>query len=154
MDYDFSNFLLLHFVSLRKKTQFFRYVTVTINFTADCKWIKLNANQRGFYRVNYKPEYWNAFVTALNENVYALQASDRWGLIDDSFSLSAAGSLSYNTALDLVQYIKNDRHPVPWNAASGKLSYISGLIYNTDLYSGFRVSITILTLVTQFFSLI
>lgn len=103
-------------------------------------WFKLNANQRGFFRVNYIPEHWDALAKALGTDVSVMKASDRWGVIDDSFSLSAAGSLPYSTALDLVQYIKNDRHPVPWSAASSKLSYISSLIYITNLYPGFRVS--------------
>lgn len=115
------------------------WMAVTIDLPAGFTWVKLNANQRGFFRVNYISTHWNALATALGQNGSALQASDRWGVIDDSFSLSAAGSLPYSTSLDLVQYIKNDRHPVPWSAASGKLSYISSLIYITNLYPGFRV---------------
>lgn len=113
---------------------------MTIELPSDFTWVKLNADQRGFFRVNYQPEHWNAIATALGNNVTAMNASDRWGVIDDSFSLSAAGSLPYSTSLELVQYVKNDRHPVPWSAASGKLSYISSLIYITNLYPGFRVS--------------
>jgi aminopeptidase N len=113
---------------------------VTIELPTDFKWVKLNADQRGFFRVNYLPAHWNALATALIANVSSMSASDRYGVIDDSFSLSAAGSLPYSTSLELVQYVKNDRHPVPWSAASGKLSYISSLVYITNLYPGFRVS--------------
>lgn len=113
---------------------------MTIELPTDFKWVKLNADQRGFFRVNYLPAHWNALATALIANVSSMSASDRYGVIDDSFSLSAAGSLPYSTSLELVQYVKNDRHPVPWSAASGKLSYISSLVYITNLYPGFRVS--------------
>lgn len=113
---------------------------MTIELPTDFKWVKLNADQRGFFRVNYLPGHWNALATALIANVSSMSASDRYGVIDDSFSLSAAGSLPYSTSLELVQYVKNDRHPVPWSAASGKLSYISSLVYITNLYPGFRVS--------------
>ncbi|KAI9551578.1 hypothetical protein GHT06_021911 [Daphnia sinensis] len=112
--------------------------SVTIDLPSGFTWVKLNADQRGFFRVNYLPEHWNALAAALGNSVSAMKPGDRWGLIDDSFSLSAAGSLPYSTSLELVQYVKNDRHPVPWSAASGKLSYISSLIYITNLYPGFR----------------
>jgi hypothetical protein len=116
---------------------------VTIDLPIGFKWVKLNADQRGYFRVNYLPDHWNAIATALRENVTAMLPTDRYGIIDDSFSLSAAGSLPYSTSLELVDYVKNDRHPVPWVAASGKLSYISSLIYITNLYPGFRVSNTL-----------
>jgi aminopeptidase N len=112
---------------------------VTIDLPADFKWVKLNADQRGYFRVNYLADHWSAIATALRENVTAMSASDRYGVIDDSFSLSAAGSLPYSTSLELVEYVKNDRHPVPWSTASAKLSSISSLIYITNLYPGFRV---------------
>lgn len=113
---------------------------MTIDLPAGYSWVKLNAGQHGFFRVNYLPAHWSALAATLRNNVSALTASDRWGLIDDSFSISAAGSLGYSVALDLVQYIKNDRHPVPWTAASDQLSSISSLIYITNLYPAFRVS--------------
>ncbi|XP_057378962.1 glutamyl aminopeptidase-like [Daphnia carinata] len=124
--------------TLQKKWLYMADDSVTIELPNDVTWVKLNADQRGFFRVNYLPEHWNALAASLGKNVSAMKPSDRWGLIDDSFSLSAAGSLPYSTSLELVQYVKNDRHPVPWSAASGKLSYISSLIYITNLYPGFR----------------
>lgn len=89
-------------------------------------------------------------------------AADRWGIIDDSFSLAEAGSLPYAVALSTARFLRNDRHPVPWNSASDvsdrfhflfllqvnfflcfflqKLNRISSLVYGTDLYPAFRVS--------------
>ncbi|XP_046631093.1 glutamyl aminopeptidase-like [Daphnia pulicaria] len=124
--------------TLQSKWLYMENESVTIELPTDFKWVKLNADQRGFFRVNYLPAHWNALATALIANVSSMSASDRYGVIDDSFSLSAAGSLPYSTSLELVQYVKNDRHPVPWSAASGKLSYISSLVYITNLYPGFR----------------
>ena len=125
-------------------------------------WIKLNAGQDGFFRVNYNAAHWEALRTALANNVSALDPADRWGLIDDAFSLAAAGSLSYETALAAAEFLKNDRHPVPWISASDvniifrsnclnkvefnflflqKLTSISSLVYSTSLYPGFRVRV-------------
>lgn len=99
----------------------------------------MNFGQHGFYRVNYLPDHWKALSTALITNHSALTPSDRWGLIDDIFSLAAAESAPYGTAMDLIQYIKADRHPVPWSSASSNLGSIQALVYNTNLYPGFRV---------------
>ena len=115
---------------------------MTIKLPVGYSWVKLNAKQMGYFRINYLDEHWSALSNALLNDVSSMNASDRWGIIDDSFSLSAAGSLPYSTALDLIQYVKNERHPVPWKAASDKLSYISSLIYITNLYPGFRVNFT------------
>jgi len=115
--------------------------SVTIDLPAGVTWFKLNADQQSFFRVNYDPQHWKALALALQNNLDALNPKDRWGVIDDSFSLSEAALLPYGTPLDLVQYVKNDRHPVPWSAASEKLSSISSLVYATDTYAGFRVCI-------------
>ena len=77
--------------------------TVTIDLPTGFSWFKLNADQRGFFRVNYLPQHWEAIAKALNGSATSLDASDRWGVVDDSFSLAAAGSLPYSTALNLVQ---------------------------------------------------
>lgn len=113
---------------------------MTIDLPSGFNWVKLNADQQGFFRVNYNSEHWKAFAVALETNLDTLNPRDRWGVIDDSFSLAEAGQLAYSTALDLIQYVKNDRHPVPWNAASEKLSTISDLVYSENTYPGFRVN--------------
>jgi len=112
--------------------------SVTVKLPSDFTWVKLNAGQNGFYRVNYSADHWKALGTALLENNTVLTAADRWGVVDDVFSLAAAGTLSYSTALDTVKYIKKDRHPVPWVSALDKLASISSLLYSTNLYPGFR----------------
>lgn len=141
----------------------FIFFLVTVKLPSNFTWIKLNAGQNGFYRVNYLADHWKALGTALSNDhtVYSTQfttfsnpsiwvsiyvylfqvltAADRWGVVDDVFSLAAAGSLSYSTALDTVKYIKKDRHPVPWVSALDKLASISNLLYSTNLYPGFRV---------------
>lgn len=120
-------------------TYFFMLTSVVITLPKGFSWVKLNAGQKGFFRVNYTAEHWNAISNVLNVNMNSMSASDRWGVIDDSFSLSAAGFLPYSTSLDLVQYVKKENHSVPWNAASDKLTSISNLVYSTALYPGFRV---------------
>lgn len=61
-------------------------------------WVKLNAGQYGFYRVNYPQPVWSRLAAACNEtsSVTAMPAADLAGLLDDSFALAtvAAGPIS------------------------------------------------------------
>ena len=112
---------------------------MSINIPNNSSWVKLNAGQYGFFRVNYPDNIWQSMISALVSNITVMSASDRWGIIDDSFSLAAAGILPYNTALSAAKFLKNDRHPTPWVSGSDKLTTISDLVYSTALYPGFRV---------------
>lgn len=61
--------------------------TVEFDLGKDATWIKFNAGQRGFYRVNYDPEGWDALIHVLHTNHTTLSAADRASLIDDVFTL-------------------------------------------------------------------
>ena len=51
-------------------------------------WIKANANQSGYYRVNYDSATWNTLVRVLNTKPATFSPSDRAQLIDDAFTLT------------------------------------------------------------------
>ncbi|XP_052129987.1 glutamyl aminopeptidase [Frankliniella occidentalis] len=81
-------------------------------------WLKLNHNQRSYYRVNYDDKGWAALISSLTTNTQQIDAVDRAGLISDAFSLADAEELRYETALDLTKYLKSEKEYVPWDAAS------------------------------------
>lgn len=64
-------------------------------------WVKLNADQLGFYRVNYPKRLWATLArgTARRE----LDSVDVAGLVEDSFALAEAGELSIKTHLELLR---------------------------------------------------
>jgi len=124
-----------------KTWMYMENASVSINISNNSSWVKLNAGQYGFFRVNYPDNIWQSMISALVSNITVMSASDRWGIIDDSFSLAAAGILPYNTALSAAKFLKNDRHPTPWVSGSDKLTTISDLVYSTALYPGFRAYI-------------
>lgn len=51
----------------------------------------------------------------------ALSVSDRGHLLNDAFSLAEATLLSYDIALTLTNYLKNETEYVPWSVASTNL---------------------------------
>ncbi|KAJ1522082.1 hypothetical protein ONE63_002393 [Megalurothrips usitatus] len=96
--------------------------TVSIPVDASVQWIKLNHNQRAYYRVMYDEQGWAALISALNQKLEQIDAVDRAGLISDAFSLADAEELKYETALELTQYLKNEVSFVPWDAGSTAIS--------------------------------
>ncbi|XP_021823851.1 aminopeptidase M1-like [Prunus avium] len=65
-----------------------------------CSWIKVNVDQTGFYRVKYDEELADKLRNAI-ENKY-LSATDRFGVLDDSFALSMARQQSFASLLTLL----------------------------------------------------
>ncbi|KAL6295989.1 hypothetical protein ACE6H2_004131 [Prunus campanulata] len=67
---------------------------------AKCSWIKVNVDQTGFYRVKYDEELADKLRDAI-ENKY-LSATDRFGVLNDSFALSMARQQSFASLLTLL----------------------------------------------------
>lgn len=120
------------------------------------KWLKLNYDQVGYYRINYSPAMWQSLTDALISNVavsdslvplcnpsliysiYNLQSFsvvDRAHLINDVFSLAEATQVKYATALQLTNYLKNEPDYVPWSVAQSKLNGLKNSLYYTELFA-------------------
>lgn len=70
-------------------------------------WIKVNARQYGYYRVNYAPELWEAAAVAAGQRDEVsgspvMRGVDYAGLIEDAFALSEAGELDATTWLTVL----------------------------------------------------
>ncbi|PON95981.1 Peptidase M1, alanine aminopeptidase/leukotriene A4 hydrolase [Trema orientale] len=67
---------------------------------ASCTWIKLNVDQTGFYRVKYDEHLAARLRHAIEKNY--LSATDRFGILDDSFALCMARQQSFVSLLTLM----------------------------------------------------
>ena len=79
---------------------------MTINTASGTEWVKLNAGQYGFYRVNYTESMWAQLATAAgvsNGGGTVLGSEDVAGLLDDAYQLSRGGQLSITVYLDLIR---------------------------------------------------
>ncbi|KAJ4808654.1 Aminopeptidase M1 [Rhynchospora pubera] len=63
-------------------------------------WIKLNSNQTGFYRVNYDDELASGLKFAIESK--QLTASDRYGVLDDSYALCMACKQNLSSLISLL----------------------------------------------------
>lgn len=96
-------------------------------------WIKMNAGQSGYYRVNYDEGNWNSLKEQLNSDHTQLIGADRAGLLDDALNLARAGNLSYNLALDLTAYLSKEQEYVPWISALNGMAYFASQFSTYDM---------------------
>ena len=70
-------------------------------------WVKLNAGQTGFFRVQYPLPLWGSLIRAagqVSEGEPALPAIDFAGLLDDAWALNLAGRLPIHVFLNLTRW--------------------------------------------------
>ncbi|XP_076239529.1 glutamyl aminopeptidase [Calliopsis andreniformis] len=109
---------------------------IVFNETID--WIKFNADEVGYYRVNYEPTEWESLNNLLRYYHKRLSVSDRAHLLEDAFSLAAAGELDYGVAMNMTRYLPQEHHVVPWKVAESKLTALDTLLSSTTSSSKFR----------------
>ncbi|KAL5559485.1 hypothetical protein UlMin_035696 [Ulmus minor] len=74
--------------------------------SAFSNWIKLNVDQTGFYRVKYDKELAARLKNAIGKK--QLSATDRFGILDDSFALCMAQQQSLSSLLTLMTAYKEE----------------------------------------------
>ena len=91
------------------------------------KYYLLNNRQTGYYRVNYDEENWSKIKEALfKENFDKIEPYNRAQIVDDLFQLARAGIVKYSNAIDIIRYIKKEKHYAPWlSAISHGLTFLS-----------------------------
>ncbi|KAJ0067447.1 hypothetical protein NL108_007909, partial [Boleophthalmus pectinirostris] len=76
-------------------------------------WVKVNADMTGYYVVHYEDGGWEKIGKLLSQNHTAFSYKDRTHLIHNAFQLVTAGLLPLNEALDLITYLRLERHTAP-----------------------------------------
>ncbi|KAL4447646.1 hypothetical protein ABPG75_004865 [Micractinium tetrahymenae] len=104
-------------------------------------WVKLNAGQLGFYRVQYSEDGWRQLAEAARSNDATsgggplLSSTDLAGLLEDSYSLAEAGQGNITRFLDLLLALPS-RAPQeyePWATALPNIYQMARLL--PDCYS-------------------
>jgi len=74
------------------------------------QWLLVNLDRKGFYRVNYDLVNWQLLALYISEpaNHIYIQIPTRVMLLDDALSLARSGRLDYATALQYVDYLRNE----------------------------------------------
>lgn len=106
------------------------------------KYYILNTKQNGYYRVNYDANNWNKIKEALYKDDHdKIHVMNRAQIVDDLFNLARAGIVNYETAIDIIRYIKKEKHYIPWlSAINHGLTFLSQRVSgekNQEVFSWF-----------------
>ncbi|OGE19478.1 hypothetical protein A3D83_01890 [Candidatus Daviesbacteria bacterium RIFCSPHIGHO2_02_FULL_41_10] len=110
--------------------------TITIPQPKGDDWIKLNAGEASFVRVDYPQEYLKRLEQAVKDG--ELSAVDRLGLIRDSFSLAESGQSPTILSLELAQNYAGEEDYTVWAELTGKLLQLDSLLALEPFYPDFR----------------
>ena len=96
------------------------------------KLIKLNPGVVGYYRVNYDTESLSKLCDAVASK--ALSPVDRLNVLDDLFSLIAAGKANTVEGLRLLKAYKQEESYIVWNNLSQQLAKLSVILADQEYY--------------------
>ncbi|CAO1438342.1 unnamed protein product [Diamesa serratosioi] len=92
---------------------------------ADDKWVIFNLQQTGYYRVNYDQKNWDGIVGELiGSNYQIIHELNRAQLLDDVFNLARYNYTSFNTALNMIQYLKQEMDLSPLTAGFRMMEFL------------------------------
>ncbi|MDA0988287.1 MAG: M1 family metallopeptidase [Chloroflexi bacterium] len=99
-------------------------------------WVKVNAGQTGFYRVNYQAEEWEKLRSAVEKQ--QLPAIDRLGIQNDAYALARAGHLPATQFLSLAESYKGETDSSVWSDLATNLRGMENLVQDQPLFPQFR----------------
>ena len=99
-------------------------------------WIKVNAGQTGFYRVNYAEGEWARLRHAVER--LELPTTDRLGLQNDAYALVRAGLAPATVFLSLAQSYINEEDASVWGDLSINLRGLETLLFDEAFFAQFQ----------------
>jgi len=100
-------------------------------------WIKLNPGFSCFYRVRYSQSDLEKLMAAINNNALT-NPIDRLNILNDIFSLIAAGRANTVDGLRLLQAFKNEESYVVWNSINSAINDLNILLADDPYYCDFQ----------------
>ncbi|XP_071577670.1 aminopeptidase N-like [Temnothorax nylanderi] len=90
------------------------------------RWMIINIQQTGYYRVNYDAIYWGRIVHYLTSDEYTkIHVLNRAQIIDDAFYFLMHSQLPLSTFLELTKYLQRETDYVAWYLMFKVLEYMS-----------------------------
>lgn len=95
-------------------------------------WIKVNAGESSFARIDYPAVYLTALATPIEARI--LPPVDRLGIIRDIFDLAQSGQLPTHDALSLASSYKGEPDYTVWIELASHLRQIANLVFFESFY--------------------
>uniref|UniRef100_A0A182QKF0 Aminopeptidase n=1 Tax=Anopheles farauti TaxID=69004 RepID=A0A182QKF0_9DIPT len=106
---------------------------IAVPNAADVQYMILNNQQVGYYRVNYDAILWGKISKALHsEGFGGIHVLNRAQIVDDLFNLARGDIVPYGTALEILEYLKDETEYIPWLAAINGLTTLSRRVHADD----------------------
>lgn len=119
-----------------QRTWLFREAdNVRVKVDPGVTWVKVNIQQKGYYRVIYEADIWNQLEKLCVEKLVA--TADRASLYSDVFALANADLLHYSVALNFSRGLVSETDYVPWDSVYEHLIAMGTLLAETDAYKPF-----------------
>ena len=99
-------------------------------------WYKVNADQTGFFRVNYTGDDWQRLAPAIS--MLELPATDRLGIQNDAYALSRAGLLPVTQFLELAGSYSGETDASVWSDLASNLRDIEQLIAGEPVHPAYQ----------------
>ncbi|XP_018019808.1 puromycin-sensitive aminopeptidase-like protein, partial [Hyalella azteca] len=106
--------------------------------TSPNKWVIVNLQQTGYYKVNYDANNWQQIIRQLKADHTKIDVSNRAQILDDALDLARGGVLSYDVAMDALSYLDKETEYVPWKTALNNLGYVKNMLSRTASYGAFK----------------
>ncbi len=98
-------------------------------------WLKVNAGQSGFFRVNYPTKEWEKLREVVRR--LELSAIDRLGLQGDAYAMSRAGYVPATLFLSQAEAYENEEDTIVWSDLSANLGGLELVILKEDFLPEF-----------------
>ncbi|KAL6264892.1 hypothetical protein P5V15_004987 [Pogonomyrmex californicus] len=93
------------------------------------RFIIINRQQTGYYRVYYHLESWLRITNYLNSKNYSnINVLNRAQIIDDTFHLAISSKLNFYLFWDVVSYLKWETDYIPWYPMFKAAEYMSHIL--------------------------
>ncbi|CAG2168745.1 unnamed protein product, partial [Oppiella nova] len=107
------------------------------------EWIIANLQEVGYYRVNYDTNNWKLIIRQLVSNHKKIHVINRAQLIDDALDMSRAHLLDYHIALNITQYLVNEKQFIAWEAALNAFSFLDRMLRRSSAYGLWKITWTV-----------
>lgn len=91
--------------------------------------------------MNYDSTNWNLIIRYLRDprHFQKIAPANRAQLINDALNLARGSYLSYQTALDVTQYLVHEHDYIPWKAAINSINFIDAMMIKGGDYHLMKV---------------
>ncbi len=96
-------------------------------------------DETGYYRVAYDATNYGLIANQLVTDHLQIPVQNRAQLLDDAFVLALTNTISYDHALNMSLYLKDEAEYVPWHSVLSEFDYIDIMLFDQPEHSNWKV---------------